>query len=316
MKNILGKLLLNLLILSLLLFTCEIAVWITENNNLLKQKDEMRLNNGMFKFHSGIKHFKLTDSYFSDKNYCITRPPAGLNFTKKPIAVFGCSYAYGYRLNNEQTLSYKLSQLSRRPVYNRAYPGWGIQHMLFQAKLPILYNQVPEPEFVIYIFMNDHLRRLYLLTFMSNNMLNENFNLRFKEKNNSLVIADDFNPFINFFRRLYITNELDFLFVKYITLRKSNENNYYNFALKHFIESKKEMQKRWKNSKFVIFFYNDLYSENKLKEKLENEGFIVLGNYDLSNENLSDKKYLSDDYHPKEDAWNLLTPLLVKKLNL
>ena len=52
-----------------------------------------------------------------------------------------------------------------------------------------------------------------------------------------------------------------------------------------------------------------------LKTKLEKNGFITITSKDLTNEDLTSEKY-SFDNHPTEAAWDLLTPLLVEKLNI
>lgn len=47
---------------------------------------------------------------------------------KKPVVIFGCSFAYGEYLKDNQTFGYKLSKQTGRTVYNFAYSGWGPAH--------------------------------------------------------------------------------------------------------------------------------------------------------------------------------------------
>ena len=54
------------------------------------------------------------------------RKPDNENFKNPPILLFGCSFAYGEYLAQNQTFSYKLSKLLNSPVYNRAIPGFGV----------------------------------------------------------------------------------------------------------------------------------------------------------------------------------------------
>ena len=92
---------------------------------------------------------------------------------------------------------------------------------------------------------------------------------------------------------------------------------YYDFCYKHFIQSKNNMEKRWKNTKFIVLMYNPAYKEdNYLKEKLESQNFIVIKTDDLTTENLKENKYFQQNQHPTEEAWDLLTPLLIEKLHL
>ncbi|MBQ4077841.1 hypothetical protein IJD15_01500 [bacterium] len=316
MKKIIKTIIANVLIFACLITIIEVSIWGIENEILRRQKDSFRAK-GLLKFHSGIKHFKFDPKYFPSPETGWGRAPEGLEFKSKPIVLFGCSYAYGYNLEKEQTLSYKLAYLTKRPIYNRAFSAWGIQHMLLQAENPDTYKLLPEPEYVIFTFINDHFRRLYVLTFMRGHMLNEDFNLRYKEKDEKLIQIKNQNHFFNFIKRLYLTNIIyNNLYIEKIKLKYPNYKEYHNFALKHFIQSKKEMEKYWDNTKYVVYFYDSFYKDDELKEKLEKENFTVITNKELTSEDITNSKYMTADYHPTEDAWNLLVPKLAERLNL
>lgn len=305
----------NIILFLFLILIIEGIIWFKENEHLRKL--------GVFppsiqrlKFHPGIKNFKFDPKTFPRPENGWGRAAEGLEYNKAPIVVFGCSYAYGYSLDKEQTFSYKLSKQAKVPVYNRAWTGWSIQHMLYQTKLDEIYNQIPEPKYVIYVYINDHLRRLYLLTFSSWNILAEEQNLRYKEKNGKLIEIQNKNPINRQLKRLYFINELHHFYVNKYILRESNKQNCYDFAVKHFIESKEEMQKHWKNTEYVIFFYEDNNEHDYLKEKLRNTGFKIISKKDLTNENLNSEKYMLPNNHPNEEAWNIITPLIIEKLKL
>ena len=76
------------------------------------------------------------------------------------------------------------------------------------------------------------------------------------------------------------------------------------------------MQKHWKNTKYVVYFYDYEQNYDLLKSKLEKENFIIIDNKDLTQEDLTTEKYMFADYHPKEAAWDLLTPKLIEKLGI
>ena len=181
MKQILKFIIINTVILAIIILILEAGIWFFENNQLVLSKDEYVLKNGFFPFHKGITNFTFDEKIFRDN-------PIGAEYkNKKPIVIFGCSYAYGFLLDREQTFSYKLSKLTHRTIYNRAYPAWGSAHMLYQTRDENLYKEIPEPEYVIFLSMHDHFRRLYVMTFMSGDILCENFYLRYKEKNGELI---------------------------------------------------------------------------------------------------------------------------------
>lgn len=245
------------------------------------------------------------------------RRPVYQNTNLKPIVVFGCSFAWGVRLYEHQTFHYLLSRLMNRTVYNRAIIGWGVQHMLYQVKREDFYREVPEPEYVIFVYISNHVSRLY--------------------KYNSICNACDYNylKYNNVFGKLKeekrlqnipysrIYNDVILREIAYVQELKLSDTAF-SFLEKHFIESKKEMEKHWKNTKFVILDYesednhfsvkNNVLNDKNIK-KLEKDGFTVITTRQLTDEPLDDRYYLDEnDGHPNAKAWALITPLFVEKL--
>ena len=89
------------------------------------------------------------------------KEPIFRNKDLKPIVLFGCSFAFGFGIDDEQTFSYKLSKYTNRTVYNRGLCGGGIQHVLYQLRREDFYKEIPEPEYVIYLYISNHIRRMY-----------------------------------------------------------------------------------------------------------------------------------------------------------
>lgn len=265
-----------------------------------------------FPYFQKIKTFEEEYDVIKVNNF---RKPEGLNYKKKPIIIFGCSFAYGEGLSNNQTFSYKLSQLSKRPVYNRAFCGWGIQHMLYQIRQDSFYKDVKEPEYVIYVFIDDQIRRLYLDIF---DPTNKQIYLRYIEKNDKLIEKKTLFPFLwNF----YTINDYQLKKATEIAGKSENENKNFDFMKKMFIESKREINKRYPREKFIIIKYENgknphfCYTTNRWKE-LEKAGFIVIGVNELVGKDLTSKEFRLNNDHPNEKAWDLIVPALVKKLNL
>ncbi len=306
----------NIILFAIIIFSLEIIVWGCENLRIKFQK-EIQYNKLPIPFHPGIKRIESINlEEFKDSKKTWTRKPEGLNYTKKPIVIFGCSYAYGLNLNKEQTFSYKLSHFTKRPVYNRAVSGWGFQHMLNQVKQNQFYIDIPEPEYVIYLMINDHFRRLYVPTFMSASLLDETYNLRYELKDGKLIIKKEKNALLEFIHRLYITQKIEHFYINNILLKSDNYEQYFLFALQHLVESKNEMKKHWKNTKYVVILYQTFPHDNLFIEQLKKNGFIVISlKYDY-NLNLHTPEYMSQDYHPKEQAWDLLTKKISESLNI
>ena len=65
-----------------------------------------------------------------------------------------------------------------------------------------------------------------------------------------------------------------------------------------------------------MFFYETNDISKILISKLNDSGFIVITLDKLTNIELIGNFYQFEDMHPKEEAWNVLTPLFVKKYKL
>ena len=76
------------------------------------------------------------------------------------------------------------------------------------------------------------------------------------------------------------------------------------------------MQKHWENTKYVVIFYTTYPNDNYLKDKLKENGFIVIDADEITGKNLLDSEYMRSDHHPKEEAWNIVTPKLIKELGI
>ena len=105
------------------------------------------------------------------KRYIWGETKTGENFYRKvlnensnlrPILLFGCSYIYGYKIPENNFFSYLLAKYTKRPVYNRAKDAVGTAVMLYQLQNEDFYKLFPKPpKYVIYTFLNDHIRRMY-----------------------------------------------------------------------------------------------------------------------------------------------------------
>ena len=70
----------------------------------------------------------------------------------------GCSFAYGSALTVEQSFMGKLTQFTKKPIYNRAIAARGADEMLYQLQSDKFYSIIPKPEWFIYVFISDQVR--------------------------------------------------------------------------------------------------------------------------------------------------------------
>lgn len=238
---------------------------------------------------------------------------------KPPILVFGCSFAFGGELEDNQTFSYKLQKLTNRITYNYAICACGIQHMLYILKNPKLFKRVKEkPEYAIYIYINDHQRRLHGDPWI---IENNGIYVQYRLKGEKLQLQNEILP--SFFYRTFIVRKiLQIQNEKYYGKFSEIEqlNNDYLLALKLFSESKNILSERYPGIKFVILKYsNQQYfspEHPNLWNALEKEGFIIIETKDLIGREFTQEDTVADKFHPNEHAWDLVVPKLVEQLGL
>lgn len=243
------------------------------------------------------------------------RQPEGLNFSKKPIVIFGCSYGYGWGLKAKQSFSHKLSNYSSRPVYNKSIPGTGIQYMLYQLKRDYFYKEINPPEYIIYVLIDNHVFRLFRYSFGT---IDKEIDVRYKEQLDGSLT--EIKPNFMFFRGFCLVKVIQNFIAENRYLNENNRDKNFDFMKLHFMESKKIIDKKFPDTKFVILKYNDTpnswYLNTKRWKELEDEGFIVLDSNELTGKSLSSKRYKLDDGHPNEEAWNEIVPAITKQLGL
>ena len=115
-----------------------------------------------------INHrYLVNDSLIYEQNYKIDsfsrRETSPDTIVKdKFIAVAGCSFAFGYGVKEDETLSSFLQQkMSGYKGYNFGVSGYGTQHLLLQTREKIAPKEIKQKQgILIYFFIDNHLNRL------------------------------------------------------------------------------------------------------------------------------------------------------------
>ena len=293
--------------ITLLIIADCIAIYLLYPTNEFKQ-----LRTYTYKrFLKGYNFPSLKNDYIKTYKF---RRPFNTNSGKKPIVIFGCSFAYGHKLERNETFSSELARLTDRPIYNRGFNSTGPQFMLYQLKNNTFYKEVPKPEHIIYVYIEDQLPRLYFgLTPYRSRYI-------FYKTNKSKTGLTR-----NYLREILLRS-----YSLYYILQKSkreliiNNPSSENLQLLklHFIEAKKEAEKNWgKDVKFtILLFENKRYTDNikSIIPELKSYGIDFIDINELSDKNFTSKEYwlTKNDSHPNAKTWKELTPLIVKKMNL
>ena len=303
----------SLLILSFVLL--EGLAWFVSASDYKKRRNETYLKPFEYKLPT-----YLVDMYFLEK-YCNDEDIACLGLRNplliggdKSIIIFGGSFAFGHYLKQQQAFSYKLAQQLNRPVYNRAIAGLGINNMLYQVNSVKFYSAVPPSDLVFYVMIEDHYRRSGIKVFHPIES-GESANYRYNAKNDKMELTN-FTPVLERLEKMYLVKLLRNYFVQNYIKNPKNSEKITDDMLLRFVKAREKLERKWGNKiDFIVIFYQGISFSSLLKEKLEKNGFIVISTDELTNENLNNELYKQQDNgHPTEDAWNLLTPLIIQNL--
>lgn len=246
--------------------------------------------------------FKGGFKYQEEKIYF--RKPCGLNYKKAPIIIYGCSFAYGGQIEENEHIGYILSKLTKRPVYNFGMSGIGLQYAL-----NVIQNQEkiePKPEFLIYVFVNDQARRMYMKCF---DLFPIDI-LEYVEKDGKFI------PQKNYFAFLKNTLIYQNLYYNFVYKKKTDDEKF-ELMKKYLYYIKKEAEEKYPGIKFVFINYDgkvkeyiDL-NEERLNEirKMDIDVIDIESKFDLRKK----EYHVSDsDSHPSAKAWREITPYIVK----
>ena len=311
-KKITGIALSNLVIFLILLILCD--YWVYSYAIFEREQYKKTPAKSHFKYKFYNKTITLKEAR---KNLTRLREPSGLNYKNKhKIMLFGCSFVYGYELNENQTIGYKLSNFLKIPVYNRAMVGGNPQELWYQVAAEgseDFYNEVPLTDTYIYTIIDSHFERIYnfypVYTYRHPlNYLTSKGELK-RDIQQSLLL----NLLKISYSYRFIEQKIKYNFL-------TNKDNYpkiINNTALYLIESKKELEKRNKQKiNFIVLFYDKIRYEKELEQKLKENGIHVIKTKDLTKEDLKSLKYTlsKTNKHPNEAAWDLLTPLIAKEI--
>ncbi len=312
--------LLNLLLLYIILLCADYFIYQKTYTNFLKESDPAfakLFNKPPYYIFGSNNQTRISKKGFNFNGEF--RGDFGTNYRKKAIILTGCSFAFGCLLSDKETFSYKLAEYTKRPVYNRGVSGWGFQHLYFLFNNKLFYKTIPKtPEYVVYIFIPDHMRRMRLWVDHSLFSSGEYYHLE-------LIDGKLVEPKSKFYL-LYSSYLGKSICEKYLQKNISPEKKEYNLKLAEeiFIESFNSIKAHYPNIKFVILrYYGEMEPEQgwmddeNFWKSLKNDGFIVLSSKELTGKTLNKQEDLaSDNLHPSGKAWDKVLIPFAKRLKL
>lgn len=276
-------------------------------------------------FDNYVEPYSVKKLLFNEENilkFCgEQRYSFGEKYKKNPIILFGCSYSYGHGLRKEETFPFYLSKITERPVLNFSGCGSEIissyQNFLKYKEFNIPQTLIKNSDYIIYIYMFDHVNRLIHIRYFYNKY-NDIFEPSGLEKSLSKIPL---------FRYLLAAYRLQKVFQKY-----PNSKEAARIMKKVIILYFKNSERYAPNAKKIIILYDekipDFYSvadiiylhelmNSPIWKEIEKETDIkVLHSKDITGF-LFDKHYKIEKdiagWHPNARAWQVFTPKFAKE---
>ena len=305
MKNKLKQIIIALFAIIIFFFLINIILYM-----FISKDEKFNIKKAIYRKNSSIEDYAKIYKF---------RIPHGENDKPYNIVLFGCAYTEGLGLNDNQTLSAKLSEHTKKKVYNRGVGGGGIQHALIQIKSHYLDSIIINSKYVIYLQSNQYdFDRLYYYPgnyFDANFLFDEKIYPKFVKKNNQYVLYKSKIPIIEGSILYRLINKF-ILTKKYELFDIKNKN--YLYPIELLIELKEEINKINPNTKFILLLYwdkKDIFKKSDLELLNKNKIKIIeIPNY-IDTEEL-DKLANEYEKHPSENAWIRIVPILVNILNI
>lgn len=239
---------------------------------------------------------------------------------KPSILFFGCSYIYGSMVEEKYTIPYLITKRTGRTTINRGLPGGSILNMFNDLSSDDFYKDLknyPEPDYIIYLWINDHLNRIcnpYITPLTYTDVNQYSINPIYEQKDGKLI--KKFPPKWKLpFYALYTVKAYFYFYSDSFAKNKKDKK-----MLSYFIIAKNICKEEFPNAKFIVIEYKDtsaLLMSDELRSGLKENGITLLNAENLAGHELDSEKWrASDKEHPSPEAFNDITSGLIKSLKL
>ncbi len=230
----------------------------------------------------------------------------GQNYNTPAIIVLGCSMAYGVELNENQTFSYKVSKKLKIPVYNLAYPAGGLNQIYYILQYNKFKQEInKEPEYILYFYNPDHMRRMFMMCTPTNKTFPSVF---YRPSHQNLLLKQNLTLENSYLYSLLTHNHISFCKDNYCAELEKLFSTYLSSI-------NKEIKTLFPNSKFVIIKFSSAFDfENNVLKNYNVIDIPQLTQIDVMDENTQNQWCIDDSFHPNENYWNKVIPVIINQL--
>ncbi len=255
-------------------------------------------------------HYLVNDSLIYEQHYKIDsfsrrETPTDTTTKDKFIAVAGCSFAFGYGVKDDETLPYFLQQqMPGYQGYNYGVSGYGTQHLLLQTREKITATEIKQKQgILVYFFIDNHLNRL-IGSRRIIKLWGENFPYFFLDDEKKLQQNGTFKSGRKwktlFYKTLTNSAIVDILDME-IPFRISDDD--FKLAAAVIKESKKEFEKNFPGSKFVVLLCPGSKCSGELAALLAKRNIDFVDYSQLFDINSPEYRSHYSDPHPNGKAY-------------
>jgi len=233
-----------------------------------------------------------------------------------PLILFGGSYTFGHGLENNDTLSHYLTNLTNYDVYNYGLNAYGTQHMLAHLEREEFPKEINKTGGIaIYIFIRLHIRRV-IGDMYSLNKWCYSCPYYYLDKNNELQRKGSFKTGRPIITKIYqILGKSNF--VKYFEINLPPHKEKHVYLIYKIIEKSKELYEEKFNGTFYVLRH-PLYNNNKESEELKKlleENHIQVLEYNINTTNNYKEYKIPEDNHPNAKLNKLLAEKIAQDIN-
>lgn len=268
-----------------------------------------------------LKEKKIFDAYYTIDEDGLRDTPSSNKKSNQCVSFFGCSFTFGWGLNDNETLPYFFGKQTNQKykISNFAFNGYAANQMLSQIENGLMEINTTRcsQNIAIFSLMDDQIKRVLGETIWTDR------DPMFRIKNKKLTYCGSFNnkwtampePLFKIKRKFELYTYLRKHFIEKIN--KNTKENPEELEIAILNKSRQLLKEKYNTDRFIILIWNGFEDDDKIIEKLKANHF----EYYLMSDILPDygyystKYHIEHDWHPNKIANEIIAKFLAQKVS-